>query len=394
MFRMLSPAGAPTWAAATFNPVIAAPPAPPTPRFQRRVEVAYSNANTIYAVVNQHQGGGVYQGEVYRITNGGQTFTRVHMGTNFFIGASNQGWYDNALWVNPVDPTFIIVGGIWLWRSTDSGGTFTQISDGNLYSGGTASPHADNHVIVSHPGFNNNTNQRVFIGNDGGIYRTDIVRTANVFNGWGELNNQLGITQFYGAAGNAASGVIVGGTQDNGTQRFTGGTEGWTSMNGSDGGYCASDPTDQMFFYGETQNLGVVRSTNAGVSASPITAGLGDAGVAGATNFIAPIILDPIDPNTLLAGGISLWRSQDAKALPPAAPTWVRIKNALPGNPISAIAVSPSTELDPRGPQRRKHLPFARRHTSRPNGNVDKNRYCCSPQSHGDQVSDRYKSRS
>ena len=138
------------------------------------------------------------------------------------------------------------------------------------------------------------------------------------------------------------SGVIIGGAQDNGTQRFTGNTEGWAQMNGSDGGYCASDPTDPMFFYGESQGLNVVRSTDGGVSASAIIAGLGDAGVAGAQNFIAPIVLDPNDPNTLLAGGISLWRSQNAKALFPGFPIWTRIKNAAVGNPISAIAVAPN----------------------------------------------------
>ena len=35
--------------------------------------------------------------------------------------------------------------------------------------------------------------------------------------GYTALNNNLGVTQFYGGAGNAASGTIVGGTQDNGT---------------------------------------------------------------------------------------------------------------------------------------------------------------------------------
>lgn len=351
MFRRVSPAGVVTWANAILNPVIAAQPAAPTQTVRRRVEVAYapSAPTTVYVLVNQYQntitaGVGNYQGEIYRSTNAGQNFTRMTpSGNNFFNGAGgNQGWYDNALWVNPQDATFIIVGGIWLWRSTDSGATFTQISNGVLLADGTASPHADNHIIVSHPGFNNSTNQRVFVGNDGGIYRTDVVRTANTFNGWGELNNNLGITQLYGAAGNPASGVIVGGAQDNGTQRFTGNTEGWTQMNGSDGGYCAADQTDPNFFYGESQNLGVVRSTNAGQSASPINAGISDSGITNAANFIAPLILDPNDPNTLLAGGINLWRSQDAKA---AIPTWTAIQTPTGGadQRISAIAVSPVT---------------------------------------------------
>ena len=53
-----------------------------------------------------------------------------------------------------------------------------------------------------------------------------------------ELNNNLGVTQFYGGAGNVATGKVLGGTQDNGTLLYTpaGGAEGWTTEFGGDGG--------------------------------------------------------------------------------------------------------------------------------------------------------------
>lgn len=57
----------------------------------------------------------------------------------------------------------------------------------------------------------------VFFGGDGGLYKANDVYTVSGTSGWQELNNNLGVTQFYGAAGNATSGVIIGGTQDNGT---------------------------------------------------------------------------------------------------------------------------------------------------------------------------------
>lgn len=342
----LSTDGGQTWNAATFSPVInpqpttPPPPAPPPQILNRRIEVAYapSAPGTVYASVHQAQTGaasGTYRGETYRSTDGGQTFNRVN--TTDFLGG--QGWYDNTIWVDPQDDRFVIVGGVHLWRSTDSGATFIQISDGSANSA-----HADHHIIVAHPGFLTGTIfSTVYFGNDGGISRTPIVAAATTTSGWVEMNNNLGITQFYGAAGNATSGVIVGGTQDNGTLRFSGNTEGWTSMQGSDGGYCASDPTDGNFFYGETQNLGVVRSTDGGLTSAPISAGIADAG--NNTNFIAPLVLDPNDPNTLLAGGLSLWRSTDVKA---ATPIWTQIKQPVtpplpPNNDvrISAIAVSP-----------------------------------------------------
>ena len=186
-------------------------------------------------------------------------------------------------------PVLSSVGGVHLWRSTNGGNTLTQISDGS------GSAHADHHFIVTHPSFNNTSNRTVFFGNDGGIYRTSNVTTASINSGWTELNNNLGITQFYGAAGNSTSGVIIGGTQDNGTLKYNGGTENWTEMYGADGGFCAADQTDSNYFYGEKQNFGVIRSSNAGQSADFIADGITERDVGGdcQCNFIAPIALDP-----------------------------------------------------------------------------------------------------
>ena len=331
---------------------------PPTP-ISGRVEVAYapSNPSTVYASVNQNNG------DIYRSTDGGQNYTRMSTGTNFFLGAVNQGGYDNIIWVNPQNANFVIVGGIGLWLSTDGGTTLNQIS------AGANTLHADQHMIVAHPGFNNTTNRTVFFSNDGGIYRADDVATVGQiqFSRWDELNNNLGITQFYGAAGNPITGVIVGGTQDNGTVKFTGGTESWTSMFGGDGGYSAADPTDSdsntSHFYGEYTNLGIVRSINGGASSSYIycnpaptnpnggvCTGVGITDAFNGANFIAPFILDPNNANTMLAGGLSLWRSTDVRDA--TLPAWTVIKTAytIPqpppnppaANPVSAIAISPS----------------------------------------------------
>ena len=153
------------------------------------------------------------------------------------------------------------------------------------------------------------------------------------------MNNNLGITQFYGAAGNASSGVIVGGTQDNGTLRYTGDTEKWDEVFGGDGGWSAADPTDPDYFYGEYVYLQIHRSTNGGASANYIYSGISDAG--GCANFIAPFILDPNDPNRMLAGGCSLWRSNNVKA---AVPSWTSIKPSFVGSTweksIGAVAAA------------------------------------------------------
>jgi CARDB len=286
-----------------------------------RVEVAYapSNGSIVYAGVAQNSG------EVWKSSDGGHSYSLVNTGTNYLSG---QGWYDNMVWVDPTNANTLVVGGTDLEISTNGGTTLTDIGG---YTGGV---HPDQHILVAHPGFNGSTNKTVFVGNDGGIFTTSNIYTANGSSGWQELNNNLGITQFYGAAGNATSGVIVGGTQDNGTLRYTGNTENWTTMFGGDGGFDAADPTNSNYFYGEYVDLLIHRSTDGGASASYIYNGIADAGTC--ANFISPFILDPNNPNTMLAGGCSLWRSTNVKA---ATPTWTAIKSPAFDN-ISAIAVA------------------------------------------------------
>ncbi len=109
-------------------------------------------------------------------------------------------------------------------------------------------------------------------------------------------------------------------------------------MAGGDGGWCASDPTNPNYFYGEFQWLQLHRSTNGGASSQTIYAGITDAvSSGGTTNFIAPFILDPNDPNRLLAGGANLWRTNNAKGVVPLG--WASIKSPV-GSNISAIAVA------------------------------------------------------
>ncbi len=264
-----------------------------------RIETAYarSQPTMVFAAVSRGSGSIA----VYRSTDGGQTYAQ--QSTN---SVSTYSRYNNLLWVDPTDPLLIVVGGIDLYRSVDGGRTLNSISS-NI--------HPDHHVLVEHPNYNGTSNRTVFEGNDGGIYRAADIRTGS----WTELNNNLGITQFYGAAINAQSGRIVAGAQDNGTLRYRGSTESWVSWIGGDGAFCAADWTDPNYFYGETQYLGIYRSSNGGQSGSPISGGIGES----SPNFVAPFLLDPNDPRRMLAGGARLWRTNNVKA---GAVSWSTIK--------------------------------------------------------------------
>jgi photosystem II stability/assembly factor-like uncharacterized protein len=290
-----------------------------------RIEVTYarSSPNCVYASCENASG------QIYRSVDGGHTYTLINSG-NAYLGS--QGWYDDVIWVDPTTTNLVVVGGgPDLWRSTDGGATLTKISQ---WQSAPTSAHADHHAIVASPAYNGTTIKTVYFGNDGGVYRAADVSTVSLVSGWQSLNNNLGITQFYGGAGNTNSNVIVGGTQDNGTLRYSGNPQGWTAMFGGDGGFCAADPTDPNYFYGEYVYLQIHRSANGGLSSSYITTGLTDAG--SSANFIAPFILDPNNANTMLGGGASLWRSANVKA---ATPSWAAIKPSI-GSSISAIAVA------------------------------------------------------
>lgn len=332
-----------------------------------RVEVTYAikNPNVVYASVQ------MTNGEIWRSTNGGKSFTKrtgKQAGTNkvaAYLG--DQGWYDNVIWAgDPTNENLVIVGGIDLWKSTDGGNTLTDISTW----WDSRSAHADHHCIFSHPGYNGTNNKTVFFGNDGGIYRANDVTTvgndaaAPRIAGWTELNNTFGVTQFYSGAGNPTSGTIIGGAQDNGTLCRTKGAggDGWTSMFGGDGGWCAADPTDPKIFYGEYVYLNIHRNLDGGVTDDtqgdryisgqfwnptlgewdwkPFPFHIPDARSQNAL-FIAPFILDPNDANRILAGGLSLWRTNDAKTpnTTTKGPSWASIKNST-GGLISALAVA------------------------------------------------------
>jgi photosystem II stability/assembly factor-like uncharacterized protein len=299
------------------------------PSWAGRVEVAYASndPSIVYASVD------VNGGEIWKSADGGQIYTRVNTGA-YYLGS--QGWYDNALWVDPTDASRLVVGGIDLWRSTNGGAKLTKISQ---WWSAPQSAHADNHMIIEHPNFDGVNNKEVYFGNDGGVYAANNIYTVAPTTGWKELNNNLGITQFYGAAGNPTTGEIIGGTQDNGTLFYKPGRgpEGWTTTYGGDGGWSAADPTNPKYFYGEYVYLALHRSSDRGASASPIDHGIEDSGKC--ANFIAPFILDPNNPDRMLAGGCRLWRSDNVKA---DVPSWISIKAYNSSHtPISAIAVAP-----------------------------------------------------
>ena len=320
-----------------------------------RAEIAYarSQPNMVYASVDNNADGASSRGEVWKSVDGGESWNILSTPKH----VSEQGDYNNTIWVDPTNENNIVVGGLDLYQSADGGVNFTRISTWQQAGPGAAQPHADHHQIVSVPGFSA-ANPIVYIGNDGGLYRAN-----NIFNvsatstsSWQNLNNGLAVTQFYGGAGKrAAGGKIIGGTQDNGTLVYGTGTS-WNRFAGGDGGFVAVDPLDDNTLYGEYVYASIHRTI--GLSAftyicNGITEALKNTSnrtYCGADNveaasFIAPFILDPNNRQRMLVGANSLWISNNVKDPVPA---WLAIKSPLIpiGNAdkpfISAVAVADS----------------------------------------------------
>lgn len=173
-----------------------------------------------------------------------------------------QAFYD--LTIEADQNNTIYVGGIDLFRSSNNGATWSQISEWYNISGFTASNvHADQHATVFRPGTNDN---QVVFGNDGGVYYS-----GNIANAVGSTNNiqtrnkDYNTTQFYSGAidGSSANDNIGGGLQDNGSMTLINGAPGannFTENRGGDGGFVEiddsgaysilSNPFNNHFLYG------------------------------------------------------------------------------------------------------------------------------------------------
>jgi photosystem II stability/assembly factor-like uncharacterized protein len=326
---------------------------------RRRLELAYSRSTpwVVYAstgAVDTNNPSLLLVSE-----DGGYTFTSLGSPQDpNFPNHGGASWYNNVLWVDPYDPNTVVVGGVFMFRTRDRGAHWEAADSGS---------HLDHHAIVEHPGYTGASggNRVAFCATDGGIFRTENILasvTPTPPGGsvtWTSLNSALGVAQFYGAAGHAASGTIIGGTQDNGTVRFqpSGGPENWDIMYGGDGGFCAVDqpPVDPPDFFGEYVSLQIYRNNTGGPSPKRefIWGGPGhENGIPmecrgnsiPCANFTAPFVLDPnntLEEHRMYAGGRSLWRSTNARDDNPFAVAWPEIKQPVPasGN-INAIAVA------------------------------------------------------
>lgn len=306
---------------------------------RHEMAVAPSNGNVVYVAINAESTSSLLG--LAKSTDGGLTWSFTTPGTlpNLPNFCSGQCWYDMALAVLPTDPNTLVVGGSAFtnnsstdFRTTDGGATWTDITNGSS----AIRPHVDTHVLkfaATTGGF------RLYTGNDGGVWFTDNPTASPVT--WQPGNNaNLTITQFYpGHAINPSDeNISFGGTQDNGTEKYSG-LQAWDHVTCGDGAWAAIDPVIPSTVYANCQNISILRSTLDGVAGSWVGITNELSTIGDRSLFIPPLVQDPTQSGRLYFGTFRVWQSSNFGN------DWTPISPDLTSstsNEVTSVSVAPS----------------------------------------------------
>jgi len=289
-----------------------------------------------------------------------------------------QCFYDMTIAIDPADPTGrrIYVGGNphnfspnaapnlseapcnvfatgcpthYNWRSDDAGKTWASISQGD---GASSSLHTDDHAYAF------GADGSVYDGNDGGIWRS-----PNRGVSWTTMNTNIAITQFQGVALHPTDkGIVLGGTQDNGTNLRNESLQEppkWFHADFGDGGMSVIDQSrpSRMFhtYFNQAFNfMGPARSDIGGAGGPgswPFVGayfGYGPEYYNGMdptdpVSFYAPLTQHPaFTPNVIYFGSNRVYRSPDPKPTLAKTPSWTAASPVLT-KPIAPVPPSTST---------------------------------------------------
>jgi hypothetical protein len=289
--------------------------------------VASTSANaTVYAAIADSTTTSSNLLGVIKTTNGGTAWTQLTGDPRIQSGnggvCNGQCFYDIPLAVSPASANDVFFGGAarngTLIRSLDGGTTWTEISRNNV-SGATDTIHVDMHAIVF-----SKDGSTMYVGNDGGAWKTTTPTGTASAGFWTNLNQNLGITQFYPGVSIHPSntGFSMGGTQDNDVQVYQGSTGApttWASARiGCDGGFTAIDFSTPSTSFGECEYIPnnppfpiiAVTFVGDGVLGNGFLANSG-IDPADRGGFIPPLVMDPNTSTTLYFGTCSVWASTD-----------------------------------------------------------------------------------
>ena len=270
------------------------------------VAACAADPDSVFAAFINTSSGGVTT--LYRSNDGGQTWARLYGADNF---CSPQCWYDAYVAVDPDEPWIVYLGGVdrrygvyGVARSTDGGDSWIDIAND-----GQVQLHPDHHVMAFGPSPTGGT--RIWEGHDGGVWTS----TDDGWS-WTNMNSNLATALLYNVAVHPLSPErMLGGSQDNGTPERLGDDVAWVQLQTGDGGYSAFVPDASgmrftTYVYGKTYRW------NSEDRSTLLTPTWSDP-----VAWIAPILLDPSDPDRLYVGTNRVWVCTTATTATPTSST-------------------------------------------------------------------------
>ncbi len=209
---------------------------PRTGYFRAQIGISRSNPDVMYVGFGDSDYSLKY---FYKTTDGGNTWTLLSNTPNYL---GFQGFYNHTIVVHPDDPNIVLAGGQYPYnssvygivRSLDGGITWEDITDRDPYG----HVHPDIHHMAYGAG------NVLWVACDGGVWKS-----YDNGNSWVNLNQTLGITQFYTLDAHPTDTLlVVGGTQDNGTPFYSGSLI-WDEVSGGDGGPVLWRLDNPSYFY-------------------------------------------------------------------------------------------------------------------------------------------------
>jgi hypothetical protein len=310
----------------------------------------YASDNTVYASIADATTSSTTNLGIWITTNGGTSWTQ----TSAPDICQHQCWYDNVIKVDPLHGDTAFFGGAairdtsgnpnWVVRTTNSGASWASVIPALPALGQPANsgvPHVDNHAIalVKLP----NGKVRLYLGNDGGIWRTDDAEASTIT--WTNLNNSpLSLSQFYPSISIHSANPMIsyGGTQDNSSQQLAT-PPSWIVNTGTvqtssgpvqtsvcgDGTATAIDPNIPTTVYVSCQFTNIRASYQNGAPGSFFVAtnGINPQDPAG---FVPILVADLSTPNVVYTATNTLYQSLDA------ARTWNPIYFGI-ADPVNGI---------------------------------------------------------
>lgn len=366
----------------------------PAPQFRGRIgiDVARSNPNVLYALVDNYEegrgpqenerdaygrpitNGRIKAAEVYRTDDKGRSWKKVSETNDYMIEHSGTyGWVFGQIRVDPTNENTVYTMGLALNRSTNGAVTFERVqgtSTSNVDSSNTGGVHGDHHGLWIDPA----DPQKLYNTNDGGFYHSLDGGKTWVF------AVGAGGAQFYNVAVDTSrpSSWAYGSIQDHGSRRgridLSKGRDSipavaWENAPGGEGSNHAIDPTNPNIvyshgFYGNFSRTDLsvaapARGRGRGAGATP------PQGPQRTTNiqppnppdaelraqWMAPIIVSPHDNRVIYAGYQYVYKSDNrGEGFEVISPDLtdnnkdqmlIRNSNAIPYQTIVALAESP-----------------------------------------------------